>query len=658
MSDEEPASGEEPNAAISVLTTVTPNVIRRNYAVKFGLVLVVMAVLVGVLGWVATGAIAAETEDNVANDFRSVALQESDIIEEWNERNRLSASLVSGTQTLRDAERGQLRVTLTEEMGPLPTDVHEMHIVEPTGGNYWIAGSTNIQAGTPAAEVDRGWLNEQSGQLTDMPADRVLVKDTYRVGSQRVVGYVSRLSGNSNRFLLLEVSIFDLSTSLEGSSDSENRFESGFTRVVNADNDVVMVPDAGEGSSALLSPYSLSETARQPLEEAAAIREDGERSAGVITEMPGNSGIIDETYSVGFAPVQGTDWTVVTHAPRAQVFGFVQTVQTFGLYATIAAVLLIGIVGTALGLSTSRAIDRLTAKTEEMQEGNLDVSLYTHRIDNIGRLYEGFADMRDSLKEQIQEAERSRKEAEVARAEAEEMANYLQEKAEEYSETMQQCAAGDLTQRMSKDGEEESMDRIADEFNEMIEELEKTTGQLKSYVDEVEEAGAEVEQSASTVREASEQVADSIQNISDGAYDQKERLQRISETMDSIASRFEDISQEHPEVDFADSLDEIRQVAGDLEETANLSEETMAESENVAGAAEEQAAELNEVGERAHDLQRYAQPLRDILNRFETEAEHEFVFSVGPTGGTATPSVSGGDDAADEGDDESGEDER
>jgi hypothetical protein len=70
----------------------------------------------------------------------------------------------------------------------------------------------------------------------------------------------------------------------------------------------------------------------------------------------------------------------------------------------------------------------------------------------------------------------------------------------------------------------------------------------------------------------------------------------------------------------------------------------MAESQEVAGAAEEQAAELNTVSERANELQRYAEPLRDILERFETDQEHEFVFSVGPTGGAASPDRDPADD--------------
>lgn len=173
------------------------------------------------------------------------------------------------------------------------------------------------------------------------------------------------------------------------------------------------------------------------------------------------------------------------------------------------------------------------------------------------------------------------------------------------------------------------MDRIAGEFNEMIEGLERTTGQLKSYVDGVEETGAEIDRSIGTVREASEQVADSIQKISDDAYDQKERLQAVAVTIDRAIVDLEALAAAE-DVDLEDSLTELRRVAQDVSEVAALSEEMMAESGHVAGAAEEQASELDEVSERVSDLQRYAQPLRDILGRFRTEVDDEFVFSVGP----------------------------
>ncbi|WP_245683234.1 HAMP domain-containing protein [Halovenus aranensis] len=341
---------------------------------------------------------------------------------------------------------------------------------------------------------------------------------------------------------------------------------------------------------------------------------------------------------------------VVTETPKSAAFEVRDIVaQNFGLTLGFAFLFLLVGIG-AGGWVAIRDLNSLASRAEEMGEGDLDVDLETNRKDEIGILYDEFDDMRSDLKERIteaedarDEAESARKEAEVARAEAEEMATYLQEKAETYSKIMQEVGMGDMTQRMEPDGEEESMDQIAEQFNEMIEELEKTTGQLKSYVDEVEEAGAEVEQSAETVRDASEQVADSIQKISDDAYNQKERLKEISETMDEVTDELEAAAAEEG-VDIEDSLANIREVATNVNNIAELSEETMAEAEHVAGAAEEQAAELNEVSERANDLQRYAQPLRDILGRFETEAEHEFVFSVGPTGGAQSPGRHTGDD--------------
>jgi len=302
---------------------------------------------------------------------------------------------------------------------------------------------------------------------------------------------------------------------------------------------------------------------------------------------------------------------------------------------------LIVLIGGLLAYNTATSIERLTGKTEQMEEGDLDVEINSERIDSIGRLYDGFASMRDALREQIDEAERARKEAEVSRAEAMEMNNYLQETAEEYSQIMQACGRGDLTQRMDPDGENDAMDRIAREFNEMIGELEMTTGQLKTFATEVEESGRSVQQSAETVRDASEQVADSIQKISDDAYGQKERLDDIAAEMNEVAETLDGFAADHPEVDFGDSLETIQEIADMLDEAAELGEETMAESENVAGAAEEQAAELNEVSSRAEELTRYAEYLGDGLSNFETEEEHEFVFQTGAGG--PTEGTDGGD---------------
>lgn len=640
--------GDDDRPKPGILQKITPGFIRRSFAVKFGLVLLVMALSIGAIGVVATGEITDQTESNVEAEFLGDAQQQANIIEQWVEGNSLEVQLLSENPVWgEDAEDEDALDDISNELEGIPyegADVHRHLIEDDVTLGPTIIESTDLERNTQLSNTEeRQWLANSNivGEFTDLEQDGVFVSDTYAVGGERIVGFVTPTVAGDDRYLFVEVSVFDIQQELRGANPED---DVGFTQVVNTgsyqvpdgEENLVMVDARGlEGK--LLETYATDEETLRPLAAANDLRLTDD-TAGVISDMPADPDVIDETYTVGYAPVDDSEWVVVTHGPRSEVFGFVDTLSTWGLIITLFSVLLIGVTGSALGYSTATSIDRLTRKTDEIREGNLDVDLHSTRVDNIGRLYDGFGEMRDALKNQIQESEQARKEAEVARAEAEELARYLQEKAEEYSSVMQEVGAGDLTQRMEQDGEEESMDRIAAEFNEMIEELEKTTGQLKSYVDEVEESGAEVEQSARTVREASEQVADSIQKISDDAYDQKGRFEKVTQSMESVVADIEEIAASH-DVSVEEPLDQIRSTREEIDALAELSQETMAESEEVAGAAEEQAAELNAVSERANDLQRYAQPLRDILERFETEAEHEFVFSVGPTGGAASPST-------------------
>jgi len=612
----------------SLLQKITPDFVRRSFALKFGIVLLVLAAAVGAIGIVATDEVRSQTQDNVEEQYRNTALQQSDLVDQWASQNRLSTRLISN-QDRWASDEGDLSLALENERSRLPADAKNMHLLQRAPSGTTVLASTNLRSNSSATAANLGWTNDVS--LND--TGNVAVSDVYYDGERvPTVGFVSPVPASQNRLLVVEYRLGEIASSLRGSDHHSTQF----TQVVSSDGTVVVdqaYDSDGHGrDSMILNTYPVQSSV-----DAGNDLRTASESAGVDTSMPADSELINESYTVGYAPVEGTDWVVLTHAPSSSVFGFVQNIQQYGLIATVGLVVLIGGVGAGLGWSTASSIDGLTQKTEEMREGNLDVSLESNRIDNIGRLYDGFADMRDSLREQIDEAERARKEAEVSRAEAMEMSNYLQEKATEFSVAMEQTAAGDMTTRMEQDGENEAMDTIAAQFNQMIEELEKTTGQLKSFSEEVAESGDVVLQSAESVRDASEQVAESVQKISDDAYDQKDQLQRISEDLDELVDTLETFEQDNPGMDLSESLEQFRTVATQLQDAADTSEQMMAESETVAGAAEEQAAELNEVSSRAEQLKRYARPLGDILERFETEAEHEFVFSGGPSQTTRTP---------------------
>jgi len=628
MRDSESSDGgangaEEPNPAVQLLQAVTPRPIRENFTLKFALVLIVMALAIGALGLYGTSQITAETENRVTEDFSEATLQSAEAVDEWIVGNEVSTRLLSaddiwGGTTPRPIE--DMTAELEFQQQAAADDIHAFHLVELSDRGPEAVASTSLRTGAALGESGRPYLGDTSA-IAELDNSDVYVSDLYEETGTPVVAFVSPTPAREDGYLVSEVEVSEIGNSLRGNGDR-------MTRVVNATDTVVISDDITQ----VPTQYADSEETLRPIREARALRDNPDEGVGVITDMSADPAVIDETYTVGYAPVESADWIVLVHAPRSQEFGFADTLSSYGLLVTFGAVLIIGVIGTVMGYSTSTSIDRLTRKTEELQEGNLDVPIESSRVDNIGRLYDSFDDMRTSLKHQIQEVENTRKEAEVARAEAEELATYLREKAAENSEIMGQVAAGDLTQRLTEDGEEESMDRIAQEFNEMLSELEKTIGQLKDYVDEVEQAGAEVEGSAETVRQASEQIAESIQKISDDAYDQQGKVEGVVEATDEIAADVERIAAESDDGELEVIAERIDELAADMTAIATLSEEMMGESQQVAGASEEQAAELAEVSERAHDLQQYAQPLRDILQEFDTDQEHEFVFSIGPTG--------------------------
>ncbi|MFW6435129.1 MAG: HAMP domain-containing protein, partial [Halovenus sp.] len=351
-------------------------------------------------------------------------------------------------------------------------------------------------------------------------------------------------------------------------------------------------------------------------------------------------GTLEESHVAGYASVSDSDLVVISHVPSAQAFSLRSTI-TNSLLVLVGTVFLgFLVIGFTFGRGTVNALSRLTTKAEELEGGNLDVDLSVERADEFGRLTAAFAGMRDSLRDRIQEAEHSRREAEIARTEAEQLAEYLQEKAEEYSEVMEEVSAGDLTQSMDIDKENDAMDQIATEFNEMVTELEKTIGQLQSFSGEVMDSGEFVLSSTENIREASEDVADSAQRISDDAHQQQNRLQTVVSDINTVIATFERLIEENPDLDVDEELGQLREFKGELEAAVETSDGLLTETENVAGAAEEQAAELNEVSARADRLKRYAQPLGEIVNKFETDEEHEFVFSTGPT---ESPTETGND---------------
>ncbi len=572
------------------LRRLVPRFIRKSYALKFGIALLIMGLAVGAVGFVATGQITEEVETSVNERLSDQAAQEARNLQSWDERNLVITQTTATEleEQVGSNDRSAVEAVLKERTTELQFErgIRDMHWVSLQNDNV-LATSNDPYNGSSLSEIDATWAAGLDGDGT-IPEEGTYFGVYEDHEGTTVVAYGYPVKGTSqSQAIVTTVDVSDYGRSIQAQTDGQA------TMILNSENEVTFantsrVDSDGFIGSSFGSDESFSGqgtfTTSTPPE--------------AVSTMVG-SDFDGEEYAVSYAQVANRDMVVTISSPTNEVYGFVNTVSEWGLYATIGGMAIIVVFGTIIGRNTAASIDRLTTKTEQMEEGTLNVDFETHRIDNIGRLYDGFASMRDALREQIQEARDAREEAELARAEAEQMNRHLERKADEYRGVMQDVSAGDMTQRMNAESESEAMADIATEFNEMIGEIEETVGQLKNFANEVATSSEEVTASSEEVRSASEQVTESIQEISDGADRQNDSLQRVSQEMSGLSTTIEEIASSSNEV--ADLAERTAETGRDGRDAAQDAIDRMAqlerESEQVTQQIEQLETEMEQIDE-------------------------------------------------------------
>jgi len=563
---------------IGILGRIVPEVVRRRFLVKFLTAVVVAMVVMTGIGGVLYLQASNTLDEQVDREVESTAAQQADTLENWIDGLRHQTRTLTLSSLFERSSDSRIQLFLSDKLSTFREGVVAIHYVNTSTGR--IAASSGIESiDTSFADTGMPWAQRLS-QIEDRTDDgsQVVVADRpYEspATGERVVAMVGSPPDNPGHLVVVEANL----ASREGGFYQSTA--GGFTSVRHEDGPVVY-----DGSS---------------------------------------GGVAGETVT-GSEQVAGTDWTVVSHLPKEQAFALQGQISTILIALIVIPLVLIGGAAAVIGHRTGSDLTELADQATTVESGDLDEQIEVDRSDELGDLASSLDSMRQALEERIREAERARKEAEVARSEAVAMNEHLQERADEYAETMQQCAAGDLTRRMEPDGENDAMDRIAGEFNDMVDELEKTTGQLKRFADEVETAGEEVRASAGSVQTAAEEIATASQQVADDTTDQEDVLADVQTALRQVVETVEAGTDADDDALVAEAELALEHVEAASETTDRL----LAEFESIAGAAEEQAAELDEVAVRAEDLTRYAGPLRDVLDRFETDAEREFYFPTGP----------------------------
>jgi len=602
---------------------LVPAAIRRRYAVKFGIALLILGLSVGLIGYAATAGITDQMEDRVEADHASAVEQDAQSLQMWNTQNEHTVEMIASSNVVASDDPAAIEQQFLDWEEHLGNDTVAISYVDLNAGTV-TASTTDAFRGASTADLENIPQSAYANATQTAPwVSDASLAESERGQNRTVITYVQRSAANADRAIVYTADLEAYATELE----SDDRTT---TMVLNGDNEVMLDNRGyGAGHKTLGLAYggdtSLLTAART---EGATTRRIDSSSLTFETDA---YDFTDDEYVTSSAPVSGTDWVLVTHDPAEQALGFVTTTYQYGIYATILAVLLIGMVGAVLGRNTAVSIGRLSDKASQMEAGNLDVVLETNRIDNIGRLYDGFDSIRDELREQIGEAETAREEAERERNRAEEINSHLEDKATEYSTVMGKAADGDLTARATVESDNEQLQQIGEDINEMLDEIELTIAELSRFATDVATASEQVTASSEEVRSASEQVTGSVQEISDGADRQNESLQSVNQEMSGLSTTTEEI---------AASSNEVADIA---ERTVNTGQEGKEAAQTAITAMDEIETEAGDAVAEMRRLEDEVQQIDELINTISEIARQTNMLALNANI-EASRSASGSDD--------------
>jgi methyl-accepting chemotaxis protein len=581
-----------------VLSRLVPSTVRRSYTLKF-----VVSILLIVVVIAAAGAVGfVQARDTVETDTReslaATATVQASELGEFLRDKRGRAGQVATESTLLTGETAAVNRLLTDRETQFGSEVTQIHVVDLQAGT--VEASTNPRIrGTGLDEgtvADRPWAD--ADRLASLPAGQSqLTQRAYRVSAADSQEYrmaaVVKVRGG-DRAVVVVGNLGEVLTDLSRPETGQG------VALVNAEGETALAGvETGDG-------FALGSAGGTDAGETAGTVPGGavSMSEGEDPRFRSASGRV---YAIAPVAAGGTTWAAVTSVPQTEAFAVVNAVGTTIGGIVVLALGALAVFAIVIGRQTVTPLSALRGKVERMEEGDLDVDLSSSREDEIGRLYGGFASMRDSLRDRIAEIEATNRR--------------LERRAESYSEVMRACAAGDLTRRMDPDSDNESMAAIAREFNQMVAELETTTRDIKQFADEVAISSQEVTASADLVRDASEEVSDSVREINQDADQQSERLSRIAEEMDDLSARVDEV---------AAASDEVAAVATRTVETgregraaAESAVEAMDRVTDESAAAVDQMEKLEEETEQIDDLLEFINEIAQRTNMLALNANIE-----------------------------------
>ena len=587
------------------LRALIPDRIRSRYLAKFATVVVVALLVTTLAGVYFQGQVSAELTHEKHSEMQTTAELEADALHGWVEEYEQSARMLSEFESMR-AGGDTAAEQMDHELEVMPESVVALHYVDLDSGAVEISTS-DAMAGTDIDALSLKWAHNS---LNFSDSSQVAVSEGYENGGQERIAFVSPVAETGKAVMVV-------TDAGERAEHFRDPIAGGYTQVVNSAG----IIEFSANESAALTEYRGGADA--------AVIQAGLDAPGAVER--------DETDEVvAYAPVAGTDWVVLAHAPQANAYVLRQAVTRD--FAVLIGLALLGFVfiGLTIGRNTVTALNGLAERAEALSEGDLSITMdETGRIDEVGQAQQAFSDtkaylqtigdqadamarqdfgdaaleedvpgaigdslstMHHDIEEFIVELEQSQANAEEAQTRAEEMATALEREAQEFSAVMDRAAAGDLSQRLDEDADNRAMADIATAFNEMLSQLELTVVGIQEFADDVAASAEQVAAGSQEVQAASHEVAQSVEDISGNTEQQHENLREVAGEMTDLSATIEEI---------ASSADEVADQSG------------FAATRGEAGAevAEDSVEQLDEIRSKTTQTVRQIESLDEEMSR-------------------------------------------
>ncbi|WP_313695181.1 methyl-accepting chemotaxis protein [Halorarum halobium] len=593
--------------------TLVPDAIRRSYLRKFAAVTLLTLVVVAGVGAAMQGQVASDLRERTHDDLRSSAELNAADLGGWVEEHRQTTRLVSDMAKGRD-DTG-MKTLFGTEVNRLPGDVAALHYVDAETMRVNVS-SDEAAVGTTLDGVV--WEETGSQSLVGLSPVGTAVSSVFGDDDQRKVAFASYVPGTTNA-VVMTVNATARDAALRSAGTER------FTRVV-------------DGRTATVQFAS-------DVDRAGSTYPGGTEAPAVNAASSGESGVHEADGSdvvTAYAPVEGTDWVVVTTVPKSSAYALATDVRRGFLIVIGLSLLGFVVLGVTMGRTTGVTLRGLAGRAEALANGETDVdATRTDRIDEVGDVRNAIVDVTEYLDSASAQADAvARKEFDAAAfdedvpgelgesllsmradlrsliAEMEATNEELERVAAAYGDRLDAAADGDLTVRLPAETDNEAMRSVAHACNGMLADLERTVGRVDSVADEVARSSTEASEGVAEAEQASREVASATDEISAGAAEQSEHLSEVTSEMGQLSA----------------AVEEVAATAGEVAEQSTEAVETGEEGTALADAAVDEMAAIESASEETADavggLESEVEEIGEIVELIDGIAEQTNVLAL------------------------------